>query len=180
MDKFDYAIIGHGSAAFAAAIKANELGIKSIMIGRNETNGTILGGTCINVGCVPSKRLITVAKLIRELNEKRFKGVEYEVGKIKYEEIVAETKDLVNRLRKQKYEDVLKGLENIEYVNEFGTFAGNENGLIKINAGDMQVYAKKVLIATGARANVPQIKGIEKVKYITNEEALFLDKLPNL
>jgi len=178
MDKFDYAIIGHGSAAFAAAIKANELGIRSIMIGRNETNGTILGGTCINVGCVPSKRLITVAKLIHELNEKRFKGVKYEVGKIKYEEIVAETKDLVNRLRKQKYEDVLKGLENVEYVNEFGSFAGNEDGLIKINAGDMQVYAKKVLLATGARANIPKIKGIEKVKYITNEEALFLDKLP--
>lgn len=178
MDKFDYAIIGQGSAAFAAAIKANELGIRSIMIGRNETNGAILGGTCINVGCVPSKRLITVAKLIHELNEKRFKGVEYELGKIKYDEIVAETKDLVNGLRKQKYEDVLKGLENIEYVNEFGSFAGNEEGLIKVNAGDTQVYAKKVLIATGARASVPQIKGIEKVEYITNEKALFLDKLP--
>jgi mercuric reductase len=178
MDKFDYAIIGQGSAAFAAAIKANELGIRSIMIGRNETNNAILGGTCINVGCVPSKRLITVAKFIHELNEKKFNGVKYEVGKIKYNEIVEETKEVVKNLRKQKYEDVLKGLENIEYVNEFGSFAGREGNLIKVNAGSTQVYAKKVLIATGARASIPHIEGIEKISYLTNEEALFLDKLP--
>jgi len=179
MDKFDYAIIGHGSAAFAAAIKANELGARTVMIGDNETNGAVLGGTCINVGCVPSKRLITVARFVKELGEKRFSGVEYELGKIKYEEIVAETKELVKELRRQKYEDVLKGLENVEYVNSFGSFAGKEdNGFIRINAGARQVYARKVLIATGARANIPNIEGIETVKYITNEEALFLDKLP--
>ena len=77
MDKFDYAIIGQGSAAFAAAIKANELRARTVMIGGNETNGTILGGTCINVGCVPSKRLITVARFVKELGEKKFSGVEY-------------------------------------------------------------------------------------------------------
>jgi len=178
MDKFDYAIIGQGSAAFAAAIKANELGARTVMIGGNETNGAILGGTCINVGCVPSKRLITVARFVKELGEKRFSGVEYELGRIKYEEIVAETRELVKELRRQKYEDVLKGLENVEYVNGFGSFAGKEDNGIRINAGDRQVYARKVLIATGARANIPNIEGIEKVKYITNEEALFLDKLP--
>ncbi|MGC8495808.1 MAG: mercury(II) reductase [Candidatus Micrarchaeia archaeon] len=178
MDKFDYAIIGQGSAAFAAAIKANELGIKTVMIGRNETDGAVLGGTCINVGCVPSKRLITVAKFINELKERRFKGVSYEIGKVKYEEIAAETKDIVKHLRKQKYEEVLHGLENVEYINEFGSIAGKGRDYIELGAGRRSIAAKKVLMATGARASVPKIEGVEKVKYITNEEALFLDKLP--
>ncbi len=119
MEKFDYAIIGQGSAAFAAAIKANEMGIKSVMIGKNETKGAVLGGTCINVGCVPSKRLITVAKFINELKVRRFKGVNYEMGRVIYAEIVAETKELVSQLREQKYEEVLQGLDSVEYINEF-------------------------------------------------------------
>jgi mercuric reductase len=53
-------IIGQGSAAFAAAIKANELGVKTAMVGGNATKGALIGGTCVNVGCMPSKRLITV------------------------------------------------------------------------------------------------------------------------
>lgn len=54
MEEYEYAIIGHGAAAFAAALKADESGIKTVMIGKNETNGAVLGGTCVNVGCVPS------------------------------------------------------------------------------------------------------------------------------
>ncbi|MCL5009688.1 MAG: FAD-dependent oxidoreductase, partial [Candidatus Parvarchaeota archaeon] len=70
MEEYEYAIIGHGAAAFAAALKADELGIKTVMIGKNETKGTLLGGTCVNVGCVPSKRLITIGNFLDKINTK--------------------------------------------------------------------------------------------------------------
>jgi mercuric reductase len=59
-DSYQLIIVGQGSAAFAAAIKADELGVKTAMIGGNVTRGAVMGGTCVNVGCVPSKNLITV------------------------------------------------------------------------------------------------------------------------
>ena len=75
MEEYEYAIIGHGAAAFAAALKADEMGIRTVMIGKNETKGTLLGGTCVNVGCVPSKRLITIGNFMDGINIDRFDGL---------------------------------------------------------------------------------------------------------
>ena len=80
MEEYEYAIIGQGAAAFAAAIKADEMGIKTVMIGKNETEGAVLGGTCVNVGCVPSKRLITVGNFLDKINTKRFDGLPFGHG----------------------------------------------------------------------------------------------------
>ncbi len=175
MEKFDYAILGQGSAAFAAAIKANEIGIKTVMIGGNATEGTILGGTCINVGCVPSKRLITVGTFAEELRKRRYAGFDYNVGKLDYAEIVNEKNKIVEELRSEKYDRVLESLENVSFINGIGRFIGKDI----IRAGKKEIKAGNILIATGARASVPRMKGIEKVKYLTNEEALSAKKLPD-
>ncbi len=145
------------------------------MIGKNATKGAILGGTCINVGCVPSKRLITVSAFVAENRKGRFSGADYRQGKLDYAKVVAEKDQLVNELRDEKYKNVLKNLENVTYINETGSFA--DKNVIK--AGATEVGAKNILIATGAKASVPAIKGIEKAKYLTNEEALSLKKLPD-
>ena len=58
--------------ALALILKADEAGIKTVMIGKNETKGAVLGGTCVNVGCVPSKRLITVGNFLDKINKNRF------------------------------------------------------------------------------------------------------------
>ncbi len=174
MEEFDYAILGHGAAAFAAAIKANELGVKTVMIGKNETKGTVIGGTCVNVGCVPSKRLITVASFIHDARKSRFAGVDTAVNEIRYKEIIEETNQLVEKFRSEKYKNVLSALENVVYKNEFGSFINNTT----IKAGKNELHAKNILIATGARSQIPKIDGIEKVKYLTNEEALSLEELP--
>ena len=166
--------MGQGSAAFAAAIKANELGIKTVMIGHGATKGAVLGGTCINVGCVPSKRMITVSTFVEELRKRRYSGLRYEIGKIEYGEIVAEKNKLVDELRNQKYVDVLKGMENITFIDKLGKFE-DANTII---AGTEEVHSKNTLIATGARASVPKIEGIEKARYLTNEEALSMKELP--
>ncbi len=172
--KFDYIILGQGSAAFAAAIKANELGIKTAMIGSNATDGAVLGGTCINVGCVPSKRLITISTFLDELKKMRYSGLNYNIGKLDYAKIIEEKDSLVEDLRVEKYKNVLKGLKNVTFINKIGTFIDANT----IKAGDMLIKSEHILIATGARAAIPHIKGIEKIKYLTNEEALSMKKLP--
>jgi mercuric reductase len=174
MEKFDYAIIGHGAAAFAAAIKANELGKSTVMIGKNATEGATLGGTCVNVGCVPSKRMITVARFARELRIKRFGGLDYKLGSLKYDEIVKEKDDLIKELHESKYENVVDSLEKVTYLNEFGSM----EGVGRIKAGSKEIEADRILIATGARSFVPKVQGIDRVKYLDNESALSLKELP--
>lgn len=174
IETFEYAILGQGAAAFSAAIKANRLGIRTVMIGKNVTKGAVLGGTCINVGCVPSKRLITVSTFAEELRKRRFAGVGYEISSIDYAKIAEEKDRLVNELRNEKYENVLEALENVTYIEEIGSFADKNT----IRAGRNEINAKNILIATGAKAAVPAINGIEKASYLTNEDALSLKELP--
>ena len=172
--RFDYAILGQGAAAFAAAIRANELGKKTVLIGRNTTAGTILGGTCVNVGCVPSKRMISAGEFASDFRERNFSGIKFAKPEIDYGKIVAEKNDMVKQMQHSKYQEVLGGLKNVTYINEFGSFDGN--GRIKV--GDEVIEAGKILIATGARASVPSFKGIESIDYLTNEEALSINKAP--
>ncbi|MCL4379189.1 mercury(II) reductase [Candidatus Marsarchaeota archaeon] len=174
MEEFEYVILGQGAAAFAAAIKANSIGIKTAMIGRGATKGAVLGGTCINVGCVPSKRLITVSTFIEELRKRRYAGLDYTIGKLDYAKIIKEKNKIVDDLRDEKYRNVLEGMENVTFIDETGTFIDANT----VMAGTKEIKSKHILIATGARAMIPQIKGIEKVSYLTNEEALSIDKLP--
>ena len=166
--------MGQGSAAFAAAIKANEIGINTVMIGKNVTEGAILGGTCINVGCVPSKRIITVGTFAEELRKRRYAGLNYTIGKLDYEEIVNEKNKIVEELRREKYGKVLKSLENVSFIDGMGAFVDKNT----IRVGKKEIKARYILIATGARASLPEIRGIEKAKYLTNEEALSIKKLP--
>ena len=144
------------------------------MIGSGATNGAVLGGTCINVGCVPSKRLITVSTFIEELRKRRYAGLDYTIGKLDYAKIIKEKNKIVDGLRDEKYKNVLAGMENVTFIDGIGTFMDANT----VMAGTKEIKSKHVLIATGARAMIPRIKGIEKVGYLTNEGALSIDKLP--
>ena len=175
-DRYDLVVIGQGSAAFAAAIKANELGIKVAMIGRNETKGAVVGGTCVNVGCVPSKNLITVGTRLYESNGNapHFQSIDYGKSKLNFRRAIREKDLLVRRFRNEKYRNVLDGLENVDYIPELASFISSR----EVKAGTKIIRAEKFLIAVGARAKPLDVKGIEEVSYLTNEEALNLKELP--
>ena len=174
MEEYEYAIVGQGAAAFAAALKADELGIKTVMIGKNETGGAVLGGTCVNVGCVPSKRLITVGNFLDKINKNRFEGLQYSTKIENFAKIMKDKEALVGSMRFSKYQKVLGKLKNVKYINGFASFV--DKNTLAVNG--QKIKAKKILIATGARAKIPEINGIEKIKYLTNEEALSMKKLP--
>jgi mercuric reductase len=175
MSSYELVIVGQGSAAFSAAIKANELGVRTANIGANATKGTLIGGTCVNVGCVPSKNMITVGNIFYQHSPDYFRAIRYGGSKLDFRKVMAEKDALVKKFRKEKYADVMKGLDNVEYVPKLGRFIANN----EVKVDGRVIRGKKFVIATGVRARVPQVKGIEEVGYLTNEEALSLKDLPD-
>jgi len=167
---YDLVILGGGAAAFAGALKASEIDAKVAMIER----GTI-GGTCVNVGCVPSKNLLGIGELIHDCMNKKLDGQSFQSMKFDFRKIIQDKDSLVLKLRNQKYTDVLKSMPNTEFIQGNAKFRSRNE--IEVNGKILK--AKNILIATGSSAAVPPIKGIDKVDYLTNIEALSLEEKPD-
>lgn len=166
---FDVAVIGAGSAGFSAAITAAELGARVALIG----HGTI-GGTCVNVGCVPSKTLIRAAEAVHGGQAAaRFPGLGGSITLDDWNTLAASKDELVAELRQKKYIDLLPAYEGVSYIEGKARFA---DGALLVD--DMPLAVSKVILAMGARAAVPPIPGLDFVPYLTSTSALALDRLP--
>lgn len=170
MKAFDLIIIGGGAGAFAAAIRANELKARTAMINA----GLPLGGTCVNVGCVPSKRLLWAGELIHQAQNHRIPGIEIDVKRFDFPTLIQDELNLVSRLRKEKYYKVLQGLESVHFIEGHAKFLSEK----KVVVNEEILEAERIIIATGSKAEVPPIEGIEEVGYVTHIEALKLRQLP--
>jgi len=167
---YDVAVIGAGSAGFSAAITAAEQGAQVALIG----HGTI-GGTCVNVGCVPSKAMIRAAETLYQAKAaSRFAGIQVNARVDNWQALIAQKDDLVSSLRQAKYLDLLPSYNNVAYIEGAARLT---KGGVKVN-GDL-ISADKVIIATGSIAVAPDIKGIDTVSYLTSTEALELEVLPS-
>ena len=166
---FDLAIVGAGSAGFSGAIAASELGARVALIG----HGTI-GGTCTNVGCIPSKTLIRATETLHQAKAAgRFAGIRAEAQLSDWRALVAQKDELVARLRQTKYVDLLPGYPNITYVEGPAQILAPG---VRVNG--RLIEAANTVIATGARPDVPQIPGIDTVPFLTSTSALALERLP--
>jgi mercuric reductase len=167
---FDLAVIGAGSAGFSAAITAAEAGARVALIG----HGTI-GGTCVNVGCVPSKALIRAAESLHHAAAaKRFDGIEASARVTDWQAVVRQKQALVDELRQAKYADLLPRYDTVAYIEGKASFTAT--GSLEVDGET--INAAKVIIATGSQPNVPAITGIEQVPYLTSTTALELEQLP--
>jgi len=167
---YDLVIIGGGSTAFAAAIKTSELGGKSLIINK----GLPTGGTCVNVGCVPSKTLIRTAEAYHRAANPGFKGIESQARLKDFKTIIDQKRELVDDLRRQKYIEVIKDDPNITLLEGRGRLIDEHTVAV-----DGKTYkAGHILIATGASAFIPEIPGLKEAGYLTNESAYELEKLP--
>lgn len=169
-NRFDLLIIGGGSAAFAAAIRTSELGGKAVIINK----GLPTGGTCVNVGCVPSKTLIRTAEMIHQANHPRFEGIESKAAITDFKKIIEQKRQMVSDLREGKYVDVITDDPNIRLMEGFGRFLDEHT----VDVEGTSFYGKNILIATGAAPWAPKIDGLEETGYLTNESAYELDELP--
>jgi mercuric reductase len=167
---YDLAVIGAGSAGFSAAITAAEAGKQVALIGHG-----MIGGTCVNVGCVPSKTMIRAAEALHGAKAAgRFPGLAGEASVSDWTALVAAKDDLVATLRQKKYADLLPGYENITYVDE-GPARLVDGG---VAVGGRTIAAPKVIIATGGRPALPEISGIDDVPALNSTSLLELDRLP--
>ena len=168
--RYDLVVLGAGSAGFSAAIAAADEGAQVALVG----HGTI-GGTCVNVGCVPSKTLIRATEAVHQANvaPKRFAGVEGH-GRISSWSTVAAQKDaLVSSLRQAKYVDLLPEYNNVTYCE--GAARLVDGG---VEAGGKVLTSDRVIVATGARPSIPPIPGIETVDFLDSTSAQALMELP--
>jgi len=167
---FDLAVIGAGSAGFSAAITAAEGGKRVALIG----HGTI-GGTCVNVGCVPSKTMIRAAEALHGAQSaRRFPGLHGEAQVSDWAALAAAKDDLVATLRQKKYADLLPTYDGVTYLDE-GQARLVPGG---VDVGGRRITVPKVIIATGGRPAVPDIPGIPDVPTLDSTSLLELDQLP--
>ncbi len=168
--KFDLIIIGGGSAAFAAAIHADSMKVSTLMI----NGGLPLGGTCVNVGCVPSKFLIRAAESFYHASHSNFDGVTTGKPTINFAEIIKQKAALVSDMQQHKYVDLLPGLSHAKVIEGKAKFV--EKNSVEVNGELYEGY--KIIIATGATTLIPPINGIADVPYLTSTTLFELEQQP--
>lgn len=171
----DIAVIGSGAAAMAAAITAAERGARITLI----EHGTI-GGTCVNVGCVPSKIMIQAAHFAHVRRSSPFDdGISATPPHIDRRILLARQQGRVDELRAGKYEAIIAGNPDITLVRGEARFADATSLRVRlVSGGEQNVTFDRALIASGARPAIPPIPGLSDTPYWTSTEALASDRIP--
>ena len=168
------AIIGSGSAAFAAAIYAAERGVRVIMIEKGTT-----GGTCVNVGCVPSKIFIRAAHIAHTQQAHAFQGIVRQAPSIQRKLLLEQQQRRVDELRYAKYENILKANPNITFMQGEAYIEDKQTLVVKLTEDKTErVVVDRILIATGSSPYIPKIPGLKDTPYWTSTEALQSETLP--
>jgi mercuric reductase len=167
---FDLAVLGGGSAGFAAAIRAAELGARVALI-----EGGVLGGTCVNVGCVPSKTLLRAAEANHRRTQHRFRGIPSNNGQPDWLAVRQQKDELTAHLRQGKYWDVLGSYSGITLFQERAAFTSRNEARLKTGR---TLKASKIVVATGASPWSPLIPGLAEAGYLDSAGAMALDRLP--
>jgi len=172
---YDLVVVGGGSAAFAAALKASELGYRAVIINDGPAvDGLPIGGTCVNVGCVPSKALIRAAEAHHNASDHPFDGITSESEVTDFGAVTDQVQALVDDLQQHKYLDVVDGDPNVSIREGRARLVGEQ----AVEVGGETVTGRRILVATGVRTFVPDIPGLEESGYLTNEELYRLDERP--
>lgn len=173
MQEFDLVVIGSGPAGYTGAIRAAQLGMKVACIEKMQT----LGGTCLNVGCIPSKALLSISE-------------KYEYARQHFADIGIKTQNLsfdVSVMQKKKtkiVEDLCKGIDSLFTKNKITRFIGSgkiiSKNIVSVTgvAGGIEIFAKNILIATGSEvANIPSIN-IDEKNILSSTGALEMASVP--
>ena len=168
---YDLIILGSGSTAFAAALRATSYGARVLMFEKS-----VLGGTCINWGCIPSKTLIHAALFKHETvlgnriglnNGSATQGIDAE-------QLSRHREAVVSGMRQERYLDVLGKMNGLELIK--GTARLSDSHTVVCD--DRAYQSERILIATGGNPRIPKLQGLEKCSYYTSRSALLLKKLP--
>ncbi len=174
-DDYELVILGGGAAAFAAITEASRRGFTTAMV----NTGLPLGGTCVNVGCVPSKHLLEVGKTAFEPSRNSFDGVQYESEPvINWTAVLDEKDELVDQFRRENYVDVAEYFGTDIYEG-YGRFVeGTTIEVVDDEDEKARISGEKALVATGSSPWAAPINGLDEVAYETSESILERRDLP--
>ena len=169
------AVIGSGAAAMAAALKAVELGARVTLIERG-----IIGGTCVNFGCIPSKIMIRAAHIAHLHRESPFDGgIAKTEPRINRAKLLLQQQARVDKLRHAKYEGILESTPGITVLHGEARFKDLQHLIVHLsNGGEHELAFDRCLIATGASPTVPPINGLKDTPYWSSTEALVSETIP--
>lgn len=173
---FDLVILGRGAAAFSAAIKASELtsGQVSIaMIGYGP-----IGGTCVNVGCVPSKYMIEAAKVMHTQSNPRYPGIGIAKSEFSFRTFMGSLREAVSEERRTRYSEVVQSYGNITVIDGKASFMDKTTVLVKGKDGEETISGFNFIIATGSSPTIKEIKGLAETGFLTSETVWNTDVLP--
>ena len=168
MMAYDLIVIGSGSAGMGAALEAKERGARVLIV----EAGTI-GGTCVNVGCVPSKTLLRAAEAYHKATHSPFAGVRPKGAALDFAEVIRQKDALIHTLRQEKYADVLEAA-GIPLLQGTARFLDAE----RLQVNDQTLTAGAYVLATGAAPTLPPIPGLAEAQPWTYIEALSPEALP--
>ncbi len=169
------AIVGSGSAAFAAAITAAEAGARVTLI----EGGEVIGGTCVNIGCVPSKIMIHGANIAYLQGHHAVAGVSLNAPFIDRKAMVDQQQAWVEKLRFAKYESILDSHPQITLLRGWASFLDASTLRVALAAGgETRLQADRILLAVGAHPLMPAISGLADTPCWTSTEALVAEQVP--
>lgn len=166
--KADLAVIGAGSAGLSAAAGAAMLGLKVVLFERGE-----MGGDCLNTGCVPSKALISAAKVAYAPHEAAKYGVTLGAAAVDWEGVKAHVRRAIDTIAPIDSQERFEGL-GVTVIRESARFEDKQT-LVSETA---RVTARRIIIATGSRAFIPPLPGLDALPYLTNETIFSLPDFP--
>ena len=165
---YDLAIVGTGGGAFAAAIAARRMELRVAMIERDT-----IGGTCVNIGCVPSKALLAAAEARHRAGLRRYPGITTAAGPVDFAALIAGKREIVETMRQEKYIE-LAAEYGFELLQGEATFL--EGPALEVDS--QRVEAAHYLVATGAEPRIPDIPGLANSGYLTSTTVMELDHVP--
>lgn len=168
-DKYDAIIIGAGQAGPSLAARLTAEGLSTAIIERHQ-----FGGTCVNNGCIPTKALVASARAAHMARRGNDFGVVIPTNiKMDMKKVKAR-KDAIVKQSNEGVTGWLDGMDNLDVYRGHGAFTSTTT----VNVNNKELTADKIFINVGARASIPNIPGVDKIKYFTNSDIMDIEVLP--
>ena len=171
-EQFDLVVIGGGPGGYTAAVRAAKLGMRAVLIERQE-----LGGTCLNRGCIPTAAMLHSAGLCRQLRESERFGICAEGVSVDYPKLLAYRRETVQMLV-QGVEQMLD-IAGVARLSGTGTLLPGRRARVTSEDGDTVLTGKNILLATGSKARVPDIPGVDLPGVADSDGALAWESIPD-
>jgi pyruvate/2-oxoglutarate dehydrogenase complex dihydrolipoamide dehydrogenase (E3) component len=168
MIKTDICVIGGGSGGLSVAAGAVQMGASVVLC-----EGGKMGGDCLNYGCVPSKAMIEASRVMHQIGKAKGFGIDVLQVDVDYKKVQQHVKNVIAKIEPHDSVERFEGLD-VKVIQHHAEIVDRYT----VKAGDQIIKAKYIVLATGSRANIPPIKGLDAVKYYTNENIFDLDKQP--